>query len=660
MDGDLKNILEKTSNTIRGLSIDAIQKANSGHPGLPLGCAEIGAYLYGVALNHYPKEPTWINRDRFILSAGHGSMLLYSCLHLSGFDLSLDDIKNFRKLHSKTPGHPEYHISCGIETTTGPLGQGIGNAVGLALSYKILQAKFNTDEFEIFNNKIFCLAGDGDIMEGCASEASSLAGHLDLNNLILIYDANKICLDGPISETLSEDTKKRYEAYNWDVIEIDPYDFTSMHETISSLKESQMRPTLIIANTLIGKGSPHKAGSHKVHGSPLGVDELKQTKKALNLPDEDFYVPQQVIDFFSQKMSKQKQNYLSWEDNFRKWSNSNPSLLKKFQAMKEQKIDGLEEELKKLPIEEPIAGRKASNYVLNQLSSHLSFLIGGSADLSCSDLTTIKDGGVLSSKNYLGKNIKYGVREFSMGTIANGLFLSGMFRPFIGTFLVFSDYLKNAIRLAALSKYKVIYQFTHDSIFLGEDGPTHQPVEHLAGLRAMPDLNVIRPASSYEVKMAWIAALSYDGPTAIVLSRQALVELDKTHIPYEDGMQKGAYIVKKEKNKPDYTLFATGSELKIAFEVAERLEKLSKDIRIVSIPCFELFDEQPKDYRESIIGGDIGKRVSIEAGSDFGWYKYIGKDGIAICVDTFGASAPPSDLAIEYGFTPDAIVQEII
>jgi len=661
MDGDLKNILIKTANTIRHLSIDAVQKANSGHPGLPLGCAEIGAYLYGFALNHNPKNPRWINRDRFILSAGHGSMLLYSSLYLAGFDISLDDIKNFRSLHSKTPGHPEINVKLGIETTTGPLGQGIGNAVGLALAYKILAQKFNTKEYEIFTNKIYCLAGDGCFMEGASAEASSIAGHLNLNNLILIYDSNNVCLDGPLSETCTEDMKKRYLGYGFEVHDIDGNDLVAIDAVISRLKDSQQRPALIVAHTLIGKGSPNKVGSHKVHGSPLGVEEVKLTKEALGLPNEDFYVPRQVIDYFEKKQLAQKDLETSWNEIFRVWSKSFPDLYKTFEQMQEFSLTNeLENKIASLEISSPISGRAASNKIINLLASIIPNLYGGSADLSSSDMTMMKDYDVISPNNFKGRNIKFGVREFAMGTITSGLALSTMILPFAGTFLVFSDYMKNAIRLAALSKLKLIYQFTHDSIFLGEDGPTHQPVEQLVSLRSIPHLNVIRPADAWEVKMAWIAAFKYDGPTAIVLSRQSLSDIEGTHVAYADGVGRGAYIIKKEKNSPDFTIFATGSEVKLALEVAERIERLDKDVRVISMPCWEIFENQPVEYQNSIVGGDIGKRVSIEAASEMGWHKYIGREGIAISVDDFGLSATLHDLAYEFGFTPDSIVPRII
>ncbi|HLE19036.1 MAG TPA: transketolase, partial [Syntrophales bacterium] len=586
MDAELKKQLGKIANTIRELSIEAVQKANSGHPGLPMGCAEFGAYLYGVLLRHNPKNPKWLNRDRFVLSAGHGSMLLYSLLHLAGFGLSIDEIKSFRQLHSKTPGHPECHITAGVEATTGPLGQGVGNAIGQAMGLKILGTKFNTEDYPLFNSKVYCLAGDGCIMEGVSAEAASLAGHLGLDNIVLIYDANKVTLDGFLAESDSEDTKKRFEAYGWDVFDIDGYDLDQMDNIFTSIQQGQKKPCFVMMHTIIGKGSPNKAGTHKVHGSPLGAEEVEATKKALGLPEEEFYVPQTVNTFFEQKLSKDVVLEQKWKSMFRAWSESRPDLYKVFMQMAEKRLpEDLEELLSKIEIKSPMASRSASQFVLSVLGDLLPQLYGGSADLSGSDMTMMKKFPLIAPGNFAGRNIKYGVREFAMGTMATGLAETDMITPFIGTFLTFSDYMRNAIRLAALSKIPVIYQFTHDSIFLGEDGPTHQPIEHLAALRAIPNLHVIRPADNAEVKMAWIAALRYRGPTALVLSRQNLPDLEGTHVHYDHGMGKGAYIVKKEENKPDFTLFATGSEVSLALDVAIALEKLGKTVRVVSMPC---------------------------------------------------------------------------
>lgn len=661
MDDDLKKSLSKIAMTIRGLSMDGVQKANSGHPGMPMGCAELGAYLYGVLLRHNPKNSKWLNRDRLVLSAGHGSMWLYSCLHLAGFKLSLEEIKKFRQLHSHTPGHPEYGLTDGVEATTGPLGQGVGNAVGMALGLKLLAAKFNKDGYPLFNSKVYCIAGDGCMMEGISAEASSFAGHLKLNNLVLIHDANKVCLDGPTSECFTEDTKERYKSYGWDVFDVDGYDFDQIDKVFSSIQKKQDRPVFIEFRTIIGKGAPHKEGTSKVHGSPLGPEEVAAAKEALGIPKEEFYVPQAVHAFFEKKLPKEAALEAEWKDLYKRWSQAYPDLAKDFEKMQSYYLpNDLEELLKKIEIKAPIAGRAASQAVLQTLGKLLPQLIGGSADLSVSDLTMMKEYPIVTAGNFAGRNIKYGVREFAMGTITNGLSLCSMFQPYCGTFFTFSDYMRNSIRLASLSPYHVIYQFTHDSIFLGEDGPTHQSIEQLASLRAMPHLHVIRPADTHEVKMAWIAALQYKGPTAIVLSRQNLPDLAATQVSYDQGMGKGAYIVKKEKKKPQFTLFSTGSELWLSLDVADRLEKLGKDVRVVSMPCWAIFEKQPESYKESIVGGDLGVRVSIEAATDFGWHRYIGRDGIAICMEGYGLSAPAADLAQEFGFTVDAILERLI
>lgn len=661
LDTDLKHALQKTAMTVRGLAMDATQKANSGHPGMPMGCAEMGAYLYGCALRHNPKNSSWINRDRFILSGGHGSMFLYSLLHLSGFKLSLEEIKQFRQLHSQTPGHPEEADTDGVETTTGPLGQGVGNGVGQALGTKILAEKFNTPEHTIIDNKVYVLMTDGDCMEGAVSEVSSLAGHWKLDNLIVLYDANHISLDGPLSESMSEDTKTRYKSYGWDVHQVDGHDLDVLHEVISRVQRHQERPTLIICNTIIGKGAPNKAGTNKVHGSPLGEEEVKAAKEALGIPQEPFYVPQAVYDFFNTKLKEQQAIEEEWKRTFDEWAKANPELHREFQIMLNKELPpGLEEALKAIEIPSPIGGRKASHTVIQYLADQLPFLYGGSADLSCSDMTMMDNYPVITSGSFSGRNIKFGVREFGMALIATGLAHTELMFPYIGTFLTFSDYMRNAIRLGALMQEQVIYHFTHDSVFLGEDGPTHQPIEHYAALRAMPNLQVIRPADTNEVKMAWLAALTYQGPTAFILSRQSLPNLAGTDVPYKRGVGKGAYILKREKVKPDYTLVATGSEVSLAMDVAEELEKRGKDVRVISMPCWEIFEKQSGEYKASIFGGDLGKRVSIEAGVDQGWHKYIGREGTAICMDRYGASAPAKALAEEFGFTVDAILAQIL
>lgn len=662
LDEQQQEALQKIADSIRILSIDAVQAANSGHPGLPLGCAELGAYLFGVALRYNPQNPKWLGRDRMILSAGHGSMWLYSLLHMAGYDVSLDDIKNFRQLHSKTPGHPESLDTPGVETTTGPLGQGLANAVGQAIGLKALAARFDTKPHKLFDSKVFTLVGDGDIMEGISHEASSLAGHLQLNNLIAIYDANKISLDGDLSDSCSEDTALRYKSYGWEVREIDPYNFAKMHAVFQEELKQQTKPLFLVASTIIAKGSPNKAGSHLAHGSPLGVEEALLTKKNLKLPLEPFWVAPLAYEYFSLRKKTMIQLEKTWNDELFAWKQENKELAQEFEKMEKNKVpEDLEQRLAAIEMPASVASRKASHKIIQELVKHLPQLIGGSADLSSSDNTFIESSLAITSSSFKGKNIKFGVREFCMAAAASGINQTQMFVPFVGTFLTFSDYMKNAIRLASLMKQQVIYQFTHDSIFLGEDGPTHQPVEHLAGLRAIPNLRVIRPADSNEVRGAWIAAINHLGPTALCLSRQNLPLLKETNISYKDGVAKGAYILRKESAQgPDFTLFATGSEVHLALDVANALEKMGKKVRVISLPCFELFDAQSQEYKKQVMGGNLGKRVSIEAACSFGWQRYIGLEGIAISVDTFGSSAPYGDLQEEYGFTVEAILERIM
>ncbi|MEG0037130.1 MAG: transketolase [Victivallaceae bacterium] len=654
-------MLEKIAGVIKQLGIEAIQRANSGHPGMILGCAEIAAYLYGMALRINPKNVHWLNRDRFVLSAGHGSMLLYSCLHLVGFELSIEDIQNFRRLHSKTPGHPEFGLTPGVEATTGPLGQGLGNAVGMSLGLKILASEFNQEGFDIFDSKVFCLCGDGCLMEGVSHEVCSFAGHLELNNLILIYDSNDIILDGPLSEVSREDTKMRFQSYGWLVYEIDGYDLAALHKIITELRLCQNKPVIIIAHTVIGRGSSRE-GSNKAHGSPLGEEGVKETKDYWKLSEECFYVPQSVKEFFKNKNGEDKKRENDWNDLLKAWSKKYPELHNKLRVFQADAVsDILCEQIAELETTPSVSGRAFSNKILNFIFERIPNLYGGSADLSSSDGTYLKGSATISRSDFSGHNIKYGIREFGMGTIMNGLAYMKLFTVYGGTFLVFSDYLRNAVRLAAISGLQVIYQFTHDSIFIGEDGPTHQPIEQIMSLRAIPGVNVIRPADANEIKMAWVAALCYDGPTVMVLSRQNLPTLESTAVSYEEGVGRGAYILLREKSDaPDYTIFATGSEVIQALEVARELIKLGKDVRVVSMPCWEIFEKQTIDYKESVVGGNSGKRISIEAGSDIGWYKYIGRDGLAIGMDSFGVSGAPADLAEEFGFTTHGILERIL
>jgi transketolase len=652
-------MLTKIANTIRGLSIDAIDAANSGHPGLPLGCAEIAAYLYGKGLRHNPKNPDWIDRDRFILSAGHGSMLLYSSLFLSGYDISLEDIKNFRQINYPTAGHPEYGSIKGIETTTGPLGQGFAAAAGMALGHKMLEGQLNINK-NTFQASFFVLAGDGCIMEGITSEAASLAGHLKLDNLIVIYDSNDICLDGPTSECLSENTKLRFEAYGWNTIEIDGHNLDEIEQAVEAARDHKGSPTLIIAKTIIGKGSPSFQGTNEIHGKPLGKEESIQTKKSLSFPSEQtFFVPEDVKEYFSDRQAQLQSTELEWQKNFDIWKNSNPEkaqLLKELQN--KQLPNNIDDILKSTEIKANVATRESSNAILQILHDTIPFLIGGSADLSGSDKTFIKKSGIVSANDYSARNIKYGVREFAMCAMTYGLALHGHFLPLCGTFLTFSDYMRNAIRLSCLMSLPVIFQFTHDSIYLGEDGPTHQPIEHLASLRAIPNLTLIRPADTNEVKGAWSVILKSDSPVALSLSRQNIEELPNSSF---ELVSKGAYIVKKEsKNIIDWCILSSGPEVALALKVAAKLEAEGKSIRVVSFPSFELFEKQDKKYKQDILPNEAQNYCSIEAASSMGWHKYVGKDGVCISIDEFGLSANANDLAQHFGFTVDQIIKKLI
>ena len=661
LDAETKTQLAKIATAIRVLSMDAVQRANSGHPGLPLGCAELGAYLYGHLLRHNPKNPSWINRDRLILSAGHGSMWLYSCLFLAGFGLTIEDIKAFRQFGSKTPGHPESRHTPGVETTTGPLGQGFGNAVGTALGLKMLAKRFSGDDFHLFTSKVYVLAGDGCMMEGVSAEAASLAGHLGLDNLVVFFDSNDVSLDGPVSDSCSEDTKMRFRAYGWETFEVDGHDFDQIDRAMRQAIHHQKKPTLIVVRTTIGKGAPTKAGSHSVHGAPLGEEEIRKAKEQLGVPNEEFYVPQSVLSFFRSKLAADGRLEEEWTSLFENWSRRFPEKRSEFDLMAARaEPKDLEVSLSQLALSPSTSGRKASHEVLNFLGERLPWIITGSADLSTSDMTILKNFPTVSKERMDGRNIKFGDREFGMATAATGLSQTGMVLPVVGTFLTFSDYMRNAIRLAALMRAKVVYQFTHDSIFLGEDGPTHQPVEQIASLRAIPHLLVVRPSGGHEVKMAWMAAIRHEGPTAIILSRQSVRDLPETFVPYSEGLGRGAYIIRTEKRPADFTLIATGSELPLAVDVAEALELIGKSVRVVSMPAWALFDGQPQEYKRRLFGPEAGRKVSIEAASEFGWHKYIGSDGIAIAVEDFGASAPASILEKEYGFTVETILDRIL
>lgn len=658
MDSSRKVQLEKIALGIRSLSIDAIQRANSGHPGLPLGCAEIGAVLYGGALKYYQQDLNWINRDRFVLSAGHGSMLLYSLLHLSGCGLTLDDIKNFRQLHSRTPGHPETFETPGVEMTTGPLGQGLAASVGIALAGKILAERFNKKDLKLFDFNVFSLAGDGCIMEGVAHEACSLAGHLGLSNLTILYDANDICLDGDLEECFSEDVRKRFESYGFEVLQVDGHDIASLNDAFRWAAAIQDKPQLIICKTTIGFGSPNKAGSSSVHGSPLGEQELKLTKQNLGLdPNQFFQVDDSVYEYFAELEQRNKQNYLEWQKTYEDFQQKYAEDYQILRSMREPDFSELKNHLPRFEAGNLLAGRKSSQACIQVIAEKIHSFIGGSADLSCSDSTTIKTDGNLSRNRVTPRNIKYGVREFGMSAVASGLALSGFFRPMVGTFLCFSDYLRPSLRLSSLIGLPVIYQFTHDSVFLGEDGPTHQPVEHAAALRTIPGTYVFRPADGNEVRGAWLAALNHQGPSALLLSRQDLPHLAETNREFEDGVARGAYEVFSNSSNPNRIIFSSGSELHLALKVAEAFHKDGESVRVISVPCWELFELQDENYKTQILCSDARFRHSIEAQVSFGWHRFVGLNGQIIGLDRFGYSAPAEEIRKEIGFTVDQLVE---
>jgi transketolase len=630
---------QKLADTIRALSAEGVQKANSGHPGLPMGCADIASVLWSDFLNHNPADSDWVNRDRFILSAGHGSMLIYSLLHLFGYKVSMDDLKNFRQLGSKTPGHPEFGYTHGVETTTGPLGQGLGNAVGMALAAKIQAETFNTPNHKIIDNTIYALCGDGCMMEGVASEASSMAGHLKLDNLVFIYDSNMITIEGSTEIAFTEDVAKRYEAYGFDVFKANGHNLTEISASLKSAKASS-KPSLIICTTTIGKGSPNKSGTHKVHGAPLGADETSATRQALGLGTEAFTVS---ADVYAQE---------AWNEIFSAWAAANPAL----KAEWDQRFNGVLPTLEfpKFEVGSSVASRKSSETVLNAIASQISYLYGGSADLDCSNLSRMAKEGDINTGEFAGRNLHFGVREHAMGSVVNGMTLFGGMRVYCSTFLVFSDYMRHAIRLASLMKLPVIYIFTHDSIFVGEDGPTHQPIEHKIALECIPGLTVIRPADANEVNAAWKVAIeNTTGPTALLLSRQNL-----TTLAGDNAVNKGGYVIKKESgSKIDLIFMASGSEVKHCIDAAEILEKDGKSVRVVSVPSTKLFDEQSAAYKESVLPLSVRKRFAVDYGSSLSWQRYLGLDGASICLDRFGESGPGEQVAEHFGFTAENVAK---
>ncbi len=647
---------QKLANSIRFLSIDGVERANSGHPGMPMGMADVATILFTEFLKFNPKHPTWLNRDRFILSAGHGSMLIYSLLFLTGYeDISIDDLKNFRQLHAKCAGHPEYGHLHGVETTTGPLGQGLANSVGMALSEKMLAARLGKD---LIDHKIYCLVGDGCLMEGISQEAISIAGHLELNNLIVLWDNNSISIDGKTSITTSENMKMRFEACDFEVIQVDGHNFDEIRSALAAAQKSQ-KPVMIDCKTTIGFGSPNKAGSEKAHGSPLGAEETIKVREKLNWPHAAFEIPQDLKDKWLEAGRRADGNYAKWEEKFSKLDEVKVAELKRFFDKKlptefEQKLKAFKQKIRD---EKPKqATRKSSQIALEFLTGELPELIGGSADLTESVLTKTSHTKSISKTDFSQRYIHYGVREHAMGAIMNGLALHGKFIPFGGTFLVFSDYMKPAIRLAALMKQQVIYIFTHDSIGLGEDGPTHQPIEHLAMLRGIPNLNVFRPADAEETIECFEAALkSSHKPSAMILTRQNLPFLTKDH----DLCQLGGYIL-SDAAKPDVVILASGSEVATAVETKEKLYSHGIAARVISMPCLEIFNQQEQSYKNQILGDEKVLKVAIEAGISQGWHQYIGSNGIFIGMSDFGASGKAEDLFKHFGINSDAACEKIV
>ncbi|MEJ7848128.1 MAG: transketolase [Pyrinomonadaceae bacterium] len=654
-------------NTIRTLSLDAVQKANSGHPGLPLGMAPAAYVLWTKFLRHNPKNPKWFNRDRFLLSAGHGSMLLYSLLHLTGYDLSLDELKNFRQLHSKTPGHPENFMTPGVEITTGPLGQGFANGVGMGMAEAHLAAKFNQKGFPIIDHFIYCICSDGDLMEGVSYESASMAGHLKLGNLIYLYDDNNITIDGSTDLAFTEDVTKRFESCGWHVLVVeDGNDIVSIEKAIKAAQKKTDKPTLIRIKTIIGFGMP-KQGTSKAHSDAPGDEAVKETKRNLGMDEnKTFYIPKEVASHFREAVRNGAKFEKDWETLVKTFEKTHGDLGKTLQETRLNKLpEGWEKSLPTFDDVEAKATRAYSGDVINAIAETVPQLIGGSADLAPSNNTLIKDSHDMQPGKYDGRNIHFGVREHAMGSTMNGMALYGSLIPFGGTFQTFSDYMRPAIRLAALSSVQTLFVFTHDSIGLGEDGPTHQSVEHLAAMRAIPNLAVIRPCDAHETREAWRAALKRsNGPTAFAFSRQKVALIDRKKFADAKGLHKGAYILAEAETKsgkaaaPKLILIATGSEIGLAMEAREKLAADGIPTRVISMPCWEFFDEQSAKYKEEVLPAKITARLAIEAGVSLGWAKYTGLEGDTLTVDKFGASAPAEDVFRDYGFTVENLVKK--
>ncbi len=650
--------LEAIALSVRSLSMDAVQAANSGHPGMPMGMAELGALLYGEILSHYPGDPGWPNRDRFVLSAGHGSMFLYSLLHLSGYDLSLEELKQFRQVGSRTPGHPEYGHTPGVETTTGPLGQGVSNAVGMAIAEAMLADQFNTRKHTIVDHYTYVIAGDGCLMEGISSEACSLAGHLGLGKLIVFYDSNNISIEGSTELAFTEDPAKRYEAYGWQVLEGDAYDAKEILSLVEQAQDDEARPTLIKLNSVIGKGSPNKAGSADVHGAPLGAEEIAATRRALGIgEDEAFFIHPDATEHFEDYQEKLKRRHDEWQELFVEWAEANPELKQKWDRHFSDGSSLLQNaELPQFAVGDKLATRQAGGKTLQALAKALPHLVGGSADLAPSNNTALPDYGSFTRDNRSGRTIHFGVREHAMAAISNGIALHGGFRPFCATFLVFSDYMRGAMRLSALMQQPVIYVLTHDSIFLGEDGPTHQPVEHLAALRAIPGMTVLRPGDPQETVEAWLMAIENSlGPTVLALSRQGLATYQKADESWQRTMRKGAYIVQESDGDPELVIVAAGSEVTLALEAAA---ETSKKVRVVSMISRELFLSQSREFRERVVPPGV-RTIVAELGVAQGWEGFVRDAEDLFVLSDFGASGPGARVAEHFRRTREDLVRLI-
>ncbi|WP_438824933.1 transketolase [Bacillus sp. JJ722] len=661
----MKKVDELSINSIRTLSIDAIEKANSGHPGMPMGAAPMAYTLWTKYMNHNPKNPDWFNRDRFVLSAGHGSMLLYSLLHLSGYGLTIEDLKDFRQWGSKTPGHPEYKHTVGVEATTGPLGQGISMAVGMAMAERHLAATYNRDEYNVVDHFTYTICGDGDLMEGVSAEASSLAGHLKLGRLVVLYDSNDISLDGDLNQAFSESIEERYKSYGWQYIKVnDGNDIEELSKALEEAKKDTDRPTMIEVKTVIGYGSPNRAGKSDAHGMPLGAEELKLTKEAYKWTfEEDFHVPNEVYAHFeSAVVEAGQEKETEWNKKFDAYKEQYPELAQELvDAVNNVLPEGWDAEIPAYEEGSSLASRASSGEVLNGIAKNLPSFFGGSADLAGSNKTMIKGTEDFLPGQYQGRNIWFGVREFAMGAALNGMALHGGLKVYGGTFFVFSDYLRPAIRLSALMQVPVTYVFTHDSIAVGEDGPTHEPIEQLPALRAMHGLSVIRPADGNETAAAWKLAIeSNDTPTALVLTRQNLPTLAQSAQDAYDGVSKGAYTVSpSNKEEADALLLASGSEVSLAIAAQKALANEGIDVSVVSMPAWDRFEKQSQEYKDTVLPPTVTKRLAIEMAASFGWHKYVGFEGDVLCIDQWGASAPGEIVMAKYGFTTENVVSKV-